>query len=74
MRKPLTGEPYAGNPPVRFGGRGGESLSYLYQTNGKNTNFIDRLYVEFYGLQRITGRIELVGAKGFEPSTMFVSG
>ena len=20
---PLTGEPYAGNPPVRFGGRGG---------------------------------------------------
>ena len=28
MWKPLTGEPYAGNPPVRFGGRGGESLSY----------------------------------------------
>jgi hypothetical protein len=28
MRKPLTGEPYAGDPPVRFGGRGGESLSY----------------------------------------------
>jgi hypothetical protein len=28
MRKPLTGEPYAGNPPVRFGGRGGKSLSY----------------------------------------------
>jgi hypothetical protein len=23
MRKPLTGEPYAGKPPVRFGGRGG---------------------------------------------------
>jgi len=23
MRKPATGEPYAGKPPVRFGGRGG---------------------------------------------------
>jgi hypothetical protein len=28
MWKPLTGEPYAGDPPVRFGGRGGASLSY----------------------------------------------
>jgi len=28
MRKPTTGEPYAGEPHVRFGGRGGESLSY----------------------------------------------
>jgi hypothetical protein len=25
MKKPPTGEPYAGKPPVRFGGRGGES-------------------------------------------------
>ena len=24
MWKPLTGEPYAGDPPVRFGGRGGQ--------------------------------------------------
>jgi len=24
MRKPSTGEPYAGKPPVRFGGRGGK--------------------------------------------------
>jgi hypothetical protein len=31
MRKPTTGEPYAGEPHVRFGGRGGESLSYPYQ-------------------------------------------
>jgi hypothetical protein len=23
MKKPPTGEPYAGKPPVRFGGRGG---------------------------------------------------
>jgi hypothetical protein len=23
MWKPMTGEPYAGKPPVRFGGRGG---------------------------------------------------
>jgi hypothetical protein len=30
MWKPLTGEPYAGDPPVRFGGRGGVNLSYPY--------------------------------------------
>ena len=34
MRKPTTGEPYAGEPHVRFGGRGGESLSYPYQPWG----------------------------------------
>src|ERR1700733_6919994 len=28
MWKPATGEPCAGNPPARFGGRGGESLPY----------------------------------------------
>lgn len=27
MKKPPTGEPYAGKPPVRFGGRGGEKPS-----------------------------------------------
>ena len=27
MRKPPTGEPYAGKPPVRFGGRGGRNPS-----------------------------------------------
>ena len=27
MRKPPTGEPYAGKPPVRFGGRGGDKPS-----------------------------------------------
>ena len=32
MRKPTTGEPYAGEPHVRFGERGGESLSYPYQS------------------------------------------
>src|SRR6202008_2840272 len=26
MREPPTGEPYAGKPPVRFGGRGGQNL------------------------------------------------
>ena len=31
MRKPLTGEPYAGELHVRFGGRGGVSLPYPYQ-------------------------------------------
>src|SRR6266849_7374131 len=29
-QKPLTGEPDAGNPPVRFGGRGGESHLHPY--------------------------------------------
>jgi hypothetical protein len=30
----LRGEkPPDGDPPVRFGGRGGESLSYPYQSN-----------------------------------------
>ena len=32
MRKPPTGEPYAGKPHVRFGGRGGETLPDPYQT------------------------------------------
>jgi len=27
--RPLTGEPYAGNPPVRFGGRGGATAPFL---------------------------------------------
>jgi len=31
MWKPTTGEPCAGKPPARFGGRGGESLPYPYQ-------------------------------------------
>src|SRR5699024_3883823 len=31
MRKPPTGEPYAGKLLVRFGGRGGESLPDPYQ-------------------------------------------
>src|SRR3990172_5604215 len=27
---PLTGEPYAGKPPVRFGGRGGRETGHPY--------------------------------------------
>src|SRR5271155_4791750 len=34
MWKPTTGEPCAGKPPARFGGRGGESLPYPYQCRG----------------------------------------
>lgn len=34
MRKLPTGEPYAGKPPVRFGGRGGETLPDPYQHEG----------------------------------------
>ena len=36
MWKPATGEPCAGKPPPRFGGRGGESLPYPYQTKPHN--------------------------------------
>ena len=32
MWEPLTGEPDAGDPPVRFGGRGGNRLPYPYQS------------------------------------------
>ena len=35
MQKPPTGEPYAGKPPVRFGGRGGESHPDPYHDDGK---------------------------------------
>ncbi len=37
MWKPATGEPCAGKPPARFGGRGGESLPYPYH-NVKGTS------------------------------------
>ena len=37
MRKPLTGEPCAGKPHARFGGRGGLGLLYPYQ--GKDFAF-----------------------------------
>jgi hypothetical protein len=42
MRTPPTGEPYAGKPPVRFGGRGGESLPYPYQGNIGRPRLLDR--------------------------------
>ncbi|CAG0954379.1 hypothetical protein MYXO_00389 [Myxococcaceae bacterium] len=32
---PLTGEPYAGNPPVRFGGRGGRETGHPYPHPGR---------------------------------------
>ena len=35
MKKPPTGEPYAGKPPVRFGGRGGESHPDPYPIGAK---------------------------------------
>jgi hypothetical protein len=31
MRKPATGEPCAGEPLARFGGRGGPNLPYPYR-------------------------------------------
>jgi betaine-aldehyde dehydrogenase len=37
MRKPPTGEPYAGKPPVRFGRRGGESLPDPYRRANATT-------------------------------------
>jgi len=41
MRKPTTGEPYAGEPHVRFGGRGGESLSYPIIERAVHMNCFD---------------------------------
>ncbi len=37
MKKPPTGEPYAGKPHVRFGGRGGQRLPYPYQSWARGT-------------------------------------
>ena len=34
MKKHPTGEPYAGKPHVRFGGRGEAALPYPYQALG----------------------------------------
>jgi len=53
MWKPLTGEPYAGNPPVRFGGRGGESLSYPLSAFYEFINFITYEKPEVKGLLHI---------------------
>src|SRR5437762_3177131 len=33
LKRPLTGKPDAGNPPVRFGGRGGTPVSSLPLSN-----------------------------------------
>ena len=38
--KPLTGEPDAGDPPVRFGGRG-EAIPRPYPYRGRRTTFTD---------------------------------
>ena len=38
MRKLPTGEPCAGKPPARFGGRGGASLPYPYRHRDVNLN------------------------------------
>src|SRR5713226_9287289 len=40
MKQPPTGEPCAGEPPARFGGRGGESLSDPYQQSLVPPGFI----------------------------------
>src|SRR5712691_4128799 len=37
MRKPPTGEPYAGKLHARFGGRGGETLPDPYQDDGSES-------------------------------------
>jgi len=45
MRKPLTGEPDAGKPPVRFGGRGrsgnGRLLPQIIQEGAESWRFVD---------------------------------
>jgi hypothetical protein len=50
---PLTGEPDAGNPPVRFGGRGGAiptSIEAVIPTNPRG--FVDRLKPALVRLRR----------------------
>lgn len=39
MKKPPTGEPYAGKPHVRFGGRGGQSLPDPYHFSAEFRGF-----------------------------------
>ena len=56
MWKPLTGEPYAGNPPVRFGGRGGESLSYPYHIEVVKTRLLSPFPYHLLQPQRISCR------------------
>jgi hypothetical protein len=41
MKKPPTGEPYAGKPHVRFGGRGGETLPDPYRRLIRNPQMAD---------------------------------
>src|ERR1700680_83762 len=41
MRKPATGEPYAGKPPVRFGGRGGPKPSRPLSTLAKGDTTVE---------------------------------
>lgn len=36
MRKPATGEPCAGDPPARFGGRGGNFPTPIERRRAKN--------------------------------------
>jgi len=49
MRKLPTGEPCAGKPPARFGGRGGESLSYPYSHREVNLPVASDAKSSIYG-------------------------
>jgi hypothetical protein len=60
--KPLTGEPDAGNPPVRFGGRGGANPAIptpiIHRT--KPTFVIELCAHSFlYGMSRFGGSVEM---------------
>ena len=49
MRKPATGEPCAGEPHARFGGRGGESLPYPYRPTTTDQEICHRpMFVSHY--------------------------
>jgi len=40
IETPLTGEPYAGNPPVRFGGRGGANPAIPTPIDANNLGMV----------------------------------
>src|SRR5437867_2900079 len=51
---PLTGEPYAGNPPVRFGGRGGlRAIPTPIQGLGQNRNYERPMKIRFHAFTLI---------------------
>jgi len=74
MRKPLTGEPCAGKPHARFGGRGGAGLLYPYPVH---TQVLPQVFGQLMGdlLQRFvlefTDRRFIAGQGAIKPDFIF---